>query len=104
MTFNRRNFVQGATCLVAAPAPAIANFLLRPPSAQSNAHITAEPTPEPATAVQMAANNPIFKIDGWDCQHNMGGYQPQSTACISEAANDDRAVIRVMQSWRTAWR
>jgi hypothetical protein len=98
MTFNRRNFVQGATCLAAAPA--IVNFLLLAPSAQSNESITAELSPEPDAAVQAAANNPLFKIHGWDCLPNIGVDQSSSTACV----NDDRAVIRLTQAWRTAWR
>jgi hypothetical protein len=102
MIINRRNFVQGATCL--AGAPAIASFLLLSPSAQLHAPVAAEPTPQPDAAGQTPANNPLFKIHGWDCPHNIGVDQSQSTACISEAVRDDRAVIRVMQSWRTAWR
>jgi hypothetical protein len=102
MTFNRRNFVQGATCLAAAPA--IANFLLLSRSPQSNAPVVAEQIPEPDAAAQTAANNPLFKIHGWEYRHEIGADQLQSTAYISEAVNDDRAVIRVMQSWRTAWR
>ncbi len=103
MIINRRDFVQSAAC-VAAAAPAWANLLLMSPSAQSNTFLPAEPTAERDAAVQTAANRPLFKIHGWECRNNIGVDQSQSTACISEAVNDDRAVIRVMQSWRTAWR
>jgi hypothetical protein len=102
MTFNRRNFVQGATCLAAAPT--FANLFFLSSSEQSNASVAAEATSERDAAVQTAANNPLFKIHGWECRHDIGVDQSQSTAYISEAVNDDRAVIRVMQSWRTAWR
>jgi hypothetical protein len=103
MTFNRRNFVQGATCLAAA-APTFANLFFLLSSEQSNALVVAEPLPEPEAEVQTASINPLFKIHGWESRHNIGVEQSRPAAHISEAVNDDRAVIRVMQSWRTAWR
>ena len=103
MIIDRRNFIQSAACVVAA-APIFANQLLLPPLAQSNTFPLLEPTIERKAAVQTTANIPLFKIHGWDCGHDIGAEQSQPTAYISEAVNDDRAVIRVMQSWRTAWR
>jgi hypothetical protein len=102
MTFNRRNFVQGATCLAAAPT--FANLFFLSSSEQSNTPVAAEPTPARDAAVQTTANIPLFKIHGWDFGRDIGADQSQLTAHISKPVNDDRAVIRVMQSWRTAWR
>lgn len=96
MTFNRRNFIQGATCL--AVAPAIANLLFFSSPAQSNGRDAAELAPEQGAAVKDAANNSLFKIYGWD---TVGTDQLQLNL---DPVNDGRAAIRVTQSWRTAWR
>jgi len=102
MTINRRNFVQGATCLAAAPT--FANFLSLSSSEQANTAVADERPPARDATDQTTANIPLFKIHGWDCGRDIGADQSQPTAHISEAVNEDRAVIRVMQSWRTAWR
>jgi hypothetical protein len=102
MTINRRNFVQGATCLAAAPT--FANFLFHSSSEQSNTAVADERTPARYAAEQTTANIPLFKIHGWECDRDIGTDEAQATTHISDAVNDDRAVIRVMQSWRTAWR
>jgi hypothetical protein len=102
MIINRRNFVQRAAC-VAAVAPVLANLGLMSHSAQSDTSLPAEPTAEREAAAETATSNPLFKIHGWDWRQNNGVDETQSTF-ISEADNDGRVVIRVMQSWRTAWR
>jgi hypothetical protein len=96
MTFNRRNFIQGATCL--AVAPAVANLLLLSSSAQSNGPGAAELSSEQDVAVKDASGNSLFKIYGWDA---VGTDQLQSN--LSPVSNG-QTVIRVTQSWRTAWR
>ena len=100
MIINRRNFVQSSACVVAA-ASGFANLLLLSPSAQTDRSLVAEPTTERDAAVETTVNDVLFKIYGWDCCHSIGIDHSQVD---SKAVNDGRAVIRVMQSWRTAWR
>ena len=99
MIINRRYFVQSAACVVAA-APVFANLLLSP-SAQSDRPFVAEPMAEPDDVIETTGNDVLFKIYGWDCCHSSEIHESQVG---SQAVNDGRAVIRVMQSWRTAWR
>jgi hypothetical protein len=104
MIINRRNFVQSSACVVAA-APVFANLLLLSPSAQTDRSLVTEPTTERDAAVGITANDVLFRIYGWDNCHGSGNRsQPISAGPISKAFDDGRATIRVMQSWRTAWR
>jgi hypothetical protein len=104
MLFNRRNFVQSAACV--AVAPAFASLFSPPSVAQSNAVLLPEPIPGQNFVVfQTTASSALFKIHGWDCsERNVNHSQPISAGPISKAFDDGRATIRVMQSWRTAWR
>jgi hypothetical protein len=99
MIINRRNFVQSSACVVPA-ASGFANLLLLSPSAQTDRSLVAEPMAERNAVVETAGNDVLFKIYGWDCSHTIGIDQLQVD---SKAVNDGPTVIRVMQSWRTAW-
>jgi hypothetical protein len=96
MMFNRRNFIQGATCL--AVATANANFIPLSSSAQSNGLGATELAPEPDGAVMDETNNSWFKIYGWDT------VETDQLQANLHPVNDGQTVIRVMHSWRTAWR
>jgi hypothetical protein len=103
MVFNRRNFIQSAACV--AVAPAIASLFSLPSAAQSNAILVPEPTSGQNSAVQTTANSALFKIHGWDCiDRDVNHSQSILADPISKTFDDGRATIRVMQSWRTAWR
>jgi hypothetical protein len=92
MVFNRRNFVQSAVCL--AVAPAFPSLFSRPSAAQSAILIPGQDS-----------SSALFKIHGWDCSYrNVNHSQTTSGGPTAIAFDDGRATIRVMQSWRTAWR
>jgi hypothetical protein len=103
MMFNRRNFVQSAACVAAAPV--LANFLSSSSVAQLNT-LLAEPTPVQNSPNQLIANSGLFKISGWDCCHDIGVGHTQTISVdrTSKTLNDGRTLIRITQSWRTAWR
>jgi hypothetical protein len=79
---DRRIFIQGAALV--ATVPAIANLFSPSSATPSNP----EPLPVHSAPAQGPAESTLLKIHGWDC-------------CTD---NDSQAVIRITQSWRTAWR
>lgn len=104
MTFNRRNFVQSAACVAAAPV--FANFLSLSSVVQLKTLFVAEPTSVQNSPPHLIENGDLFKISGWDCCHDIG-FGHGGTLSLdrtSKTFNDDRTLIRMTQSWRTAWR
>ena len=87
MIIGRRTFIQ-RTALVAA-APAFASLLSLSSTAQSHTSPLSGPLqPQPAAGGK-DMNGAVFKIDGWgDCENSAG----------------DQVLIRINQSWKTAWR
>jgi hypothetical protein len=83
---DRRIFMQGAALV--ATVPAIANLLSLASATPSNTPLNPAPLPGQSAPPQAAAACAPLKIHGWDC----------------ESDNDSQAVIRITQSWRTAWR
>ena len=79
---DRRNLIR-AFCLL---APGIA-LLSRP--RQADASLPSEPPPSAPVPKAADVNSITFKIDGWDCR---------------ATATGDEMLIRINQSWRTAWR
>ena len=79
---DRRIFIQGAALI--ATVPAIANLLSPPTATLSNP----ESLPTHSVPPRATADSTLLKIHGWYC-------------CTD---NDSQAVIRMTQSWRTAWR
>jgi hypothetical protein len=79
---DRRIFIQGAAVIVTVPV--IANLLLPSSSTPSNP----EPLPVHSASPKIVSANVLLQIRGWDC-------------CSDDGS---QAVIRMTQSWRTAWR
>ena len=102
MMINRRIFVQGAA--LAGAAPVLANLLLLTSGSESRESLT-EPILGQNTAIRSTQNSALFKIDGWDCGDiavDRTHLEPVDQG--SRTSNDSRTVIRLTQSWRTAWR
>jgi hypothetical protein len=92
MIINRRIFVQSAALVGAAPV--LANLLLLPSGTQSREFQKTALMPAQHTRVNSDANSSLFKIDGWD-RNDIG---------VDRSQLDSHTVIRLTQSWRTAWR
>jgi hypothetical protein len=88
MMMNRRIFVHSAALVGAAPV--VANLLLLSSRTKSHEFLQTEPILGQDTTVYSGTNSGLFKIDGWD----------RGTG----TSNDRQTVIRLTQSWRTAWR
>jgi|HubBroStandDraft_6_1064221.scaffolds.fasta_scaffold741793_1 hypothetical protein len=101
---NRRSFVQGAVLVAATPA--LGSLMSLSTTVRPNALLHGEPiTPQQVPAVTAAAFG-IFKIDGWDRYEGAATDRPKPES-VDLASNDwncDRTLIRLTQSWRTAWR
>jgi hypothetical protein len=82
MMIDRRNFIY-SFCVV---APGIV-LLSRP--AQSDALSLSDPSSPVRIQDAMNVNSIVFKIDGWDRY---------------DAVTDNQVLIKINQSWRTAWR
>jgi hypothetical protein len=103
MMINRRIFVQGAALV--GTTPVLANLLLLASETQSREFPKSEPISELRTAVHSATNCALFKIDGWNCNDiGVDRTQLESVDRVSDTSNDSQTVIRLTQSWRTAWR
>ena len=81
MLIDRRTFIQGAACVAA--------LLPLSSGAESQAQPIVRPT-SPTAAGPVDQNSIVFKIEGWDLD--------------SEGAADSVTLIRINQTWRTAWR
>lgn len=87
MRIGRRGFIQGTAWIAAAPAFAglVAFSLVE----QSPASAPPRPSEPRALGGGTDRNCVIFKIEGWDrCDDRAG----------------DQVLIRINQSWKTAWR
>jgi hypothetical protein len=101
MMIDRRTFIQSAAIL--ATAPALEAFLSFSSTVKSHASLPPCTLP-PQTAGDGTDMNPIvFKIDGWDRydDHEMNRATKNPLTKISTA---NQVLIRINQSWRTAWR
>lgn len=78
MMVDRRTFIQGATLL--ATASALAAWLPRSSTTQTR-----------IAGSETDVNPVVFKIDGWD-------------RCDAKGLTGNEVLIRINQSWRTAWR
>ena len=85
MRIDRRAFIQCAA--VVATTPAFAALLPLSPTVQASP----VPNRSPLAWDSTEANSIVFKIAGWDC------YDAKGSA-------EDEVLIRINQSWRTAWR
>jgi|SRR5271168_584838 len=101
MMINRRIFVQCAA--LASATPVLANLLSLTSEAQSREFPESGPILGQHTTVYSDTNSALFKIDGWDW-NDIRGDRTQSVVHVSGTSNDSQAVIRLTQSWRTAWR
>jgi len=84
MRINRRAFIQGATLV--ATTSALAALLPLSPTKQASALASRSSLARDSTEV----NSIVFKIDGWDSD--------------AKDSNEHEVLIRINQSWRTAWR
>ncbi len=85
MMIDRRSFIQCTALLATIPALAA----LYPLSSMAEAPLL--PGLSPNAADTTDANFVVFKIDGWD-------------HCEAKDSNGNEVLIRINQSWRTAWR
>jgi hypothetical protein len=100
---NRRTFVQSAALVGAAPV--LANLLLLPSESKSREILNTEPIPSQHTRAYSDKNSAMFKIDGWDWPDiGVDRTELESADRISGTSSDRQPVIRLTQSWRTAWR
>jgi hypothetical protein len=100
---NRRVFVQGAALVGATPV--LANVLALTSGAQSCEFLKSEQIPGQHTTVYSDTNSALFKIDGWDWNDiGVDRSQLESVDRVSDTSDDSQTVIRLTQSWRTAWR
>src|ERR1700750_3117670 len=103
MMINRRIFVQSAALVGAAPV--LANLLLFPSGSKSGEILNSEPIPGQHTTVHSNTNSLLFKIVGWYWTDiGLDRTQLESGDRVSGTSNDSETVIRLTQSWRTAWR
>jgi hypothetical protein len=100
---NRRIFVQSAALVGAAPV--FANLLLFPSGSKSGEILNSEPISGQHTTVHSDTNSVLFKIDGWDWNDiGVDRTRLESVDRASDTSNDSQTVIRLTQSWHTAWR
>jgi hypothetical protein len=100
---NRRVFVQSAALVGAAPV--LANLLLLRSRSEPRKILNTEPIPAQHTTVYSDTNGALFKIDGWDWNDiGVDRTRLESVDHASDTSNDSQTVIRLTQSWRTAWR
>jgi hypothetical protein len=100
---NRRVFVQSAALVGAAPL--LANLLLLRSGPELRKILNTEPIPGQHTAIDSDTNRALFKISGWDWNDiGVDRTQLESVDHVSDTSNDSQTVIRLTQSWRTAWR
>jgi hypothetical protein len=85
MRIDRRGFIQCAALV--ATTPVFTALLPFSPTAQAPPVPGRLPSPRDSTD----ANSIVFKIDGWDCSDAKG-------------STENEVLIRINQSWRTAWR
>jgi hypothetical protein len=85
MRIDRRAFIQCAALVATTPA-----FAARLPLS-STAQASPVPNRSPLAWDSTEASSIVFKIAGWDC------YDAKGSA-------EDEVLIRINQSWRTAWR
>ena len=91
MMIDRRTFLQRAAFVAATP-PLAALFPL-PSSAQPQLSTVLNRLPQTAET-RTDANALVFKIDGWDCGGDL----------TLDGSPANTVLIRINQSWRTAWR
>jgi TAT (twin-arginine translocation) pathway signal sequence len=85
---DRRTFIQGAA--LAAATPAFAALVPLPSDARSSIATVTNPAPyvnEDGSDVKAV----VFNIDGWDLSD-------------VKTSTENEVLIRINQSWRTAWR
>ena len=97
MMMDRRTFIQ-ATALVTA-APVLANLLT---TVLSHASPQPDPMQPQEPAVRSAIDAVTFKIDGWDLGDPIA--TEGSKTSFPDVASSDPVLIRINQTWRTAWR
>jgi phosphodiesterase/alkaline phosphatase D-like protein len=103
MMINRRIFVQGAALV--GTTPILANLLALTSEAQSREFSKPELMLGQHAGVHSTTNNALFKIDGWDRNDaGVDGTRPAPFDRGSGTSNDSQTVIRLTQSWRSAWR
>jgi hypothetical protein len=104
MMINRRTFVQSAALVAATPA--LASLLFVSSDNETEALQHPEPIPLPHPAAHKASDRVLFKIHGWDCCNDFETDHSdlKSVDRVFNTSNDDRTVVRMTQSWHTAWR
>ena len=94
---DRRTFIQ-TTALVTA-APVLAKLLA---TVQPHASVQPDPTQPQRPAVRTAMDSVVFKIDGWDPGDLIA--TEGSKTSFAGGAGSGPVLIRINQTWRTAWR
>ena len=85
MRIDRRVFIQGAALVATAPAlPALLPI-------SSTAQVSPVASRSSLAWDSSEATSIVFKIDGWDCNDSKG-------------STENELLVRINQSWRTAWR
>jgi hypothetical protein len=97
---NRRVFVQSAALVGATPV--LANLLLLRSGSEPRKILNTEPIPSQPATTDSDTNSALFKISGWDW--NDIGVDRTQLESVDHTSNDSQTVIRLTQSWRTAWR
>jgi len=101
MMIDRRTFIQGAALVATTPAlEALLSF-----SSTVQSHVSLLPcTPPPQMAGDGTAMSFIvFKIDGWDRCDELA-MDRLSANPVTKFSTANQVLIRINQSWRTAWR
>jgi hypothetical protein len=104
MMIGRRTFILGTSSVVTAPA--LASLLSLPSTVQSHASPPPGPLPPQLARGGTDMNCVVFKIDGWDRCDDVA-ICSSTIALADPMTNDppgDQVLIRISQSWRTAWR
>jgi hypothetical protein len=100
MTMHRRAFLL-ATAIVTA-APVFAKLPTLSSTGQSRGSQGAEPMKPDSREAGTSMETVVFKIDGWDLRKDTGTYRSRTS--LADRVTSNEVLIRVNQTWRTAWR
>jgi hypothetical protein len=101
MMVDRRTFIQGAALV--ATTPVLEALLSFSSTVQSHVSLLACTPPPQMAGDETAMSSIVFKIDGWDRCDELA-MDRLSANTVTRFSDANQVLIRINQSWRTAWR